>query len=65
MCATCEVALTVLKKQVSPSEAEYLLWNETCFPFDPKTTLRQAKEIALKIKKWKKWTRRHGHVRSR
>ena len=29
---------------ITEEEATYILWNETCFPFDHETTLKQIEE---------------------
>jgi hypothetical protein len=29
---------------ITEDEATYILWNETCFPFDNETTLKQIEE---------------------
>lgn len=34
-----------LKPDITDEEAEYILWNETCYPFDNETTLKQIYTI--------------------
>ena len=33
------------KSDVTPDEAEYILWNETCYPFSDESTLEQIKSF--------------------
>jgi hypothetical protein len=51
MCIHCKMALDVLVKEYGEAQGAWLLWNETCFPFDGVKALMQAKDFIVRDKR--------------
>lgn len=39
-----------IKPDITEDEVNYLLWNETCYPFDDVTTCNQLEKILTELK---------------
>lgn len=45
---TWQEVIRYYKPDATDDECEYLLWNETCFPFSDETTLKQLEALLNK-----------------